>query len=125
RPGRAAVRAGPGPVHTAPDRGGVRGGEGGSRAGAVRGAELGGLAPPDDVVVLGAVVSDPGADSGRGENPGRDGVAGAGDLHPPVAVPGPEPRADRGGRHPRVVAEGGGADLQMAQGDRRVPTPLL
>jgi SRSO17 transposase len=60
-----------------------------------------------------------------GENPGRDRVAGAGDLHPPAAVPGPEPRADRGGRHPRAAAEGGGADLQVAQGDRPVPTPPL
>ena len=34
-----------------------------------------------------------------GENPGGDGVAGAGDLHPAAAVPGPEPGADRGGRH--------------------------
>ena len=60
-----------------------------------------------------------------GENPGRDGVAGAGELHPPAAIAGPEPRADRGGRHPRVVAEGGGADLHVAQGDRRVPAPPL
>ena len=58
-----------------------------------------------------------------GENPGGDGVAGAGDLHPVAAAPGPEPRADRGGRHPRVAAEGGGADLQVAQGDRRIPAP--
>jgi SRSO17 transposase len=60
-----------------------------------------------------------------GENPGRDGVAGAGDLHPAVAVAGPEPRANRGGRHAGVVAEGGGTDLQVAQGDRQVPTPPL
>ena len=60
-----------------------------------------------------------------GENPGGDGVAGAGDLHPVAAVPGPEPRADRGGHQPRVVAEGGGADLQVAQGDRQVPTAAL
>jgi SRSO17 transposase len=60
-----------------------------------------------------------------GENPGRDGVAGAGDLHPAVAVAGPEPRANRGGRHAAVVAEGGGTDLQVAQGDRQVPTPPL
>src|SRR5689334_22585526 len=49
-----------------------------------------------------------------GENPGRDGVAGAGDLHPAAAVSGPEPGADRRGRQPRAVAEGGGADLQVA-----------
>jgi SRSO17 transposase len=56
-----------------------------------------------------------------GENPGGDGVAGPGDLHPAAAVPGPEPRADRGGSHARVVAEGGGADLQMVQSHRHVP----
>src|SRR6185437_8029297 len=33
-----------------------------------------------------------------GENPGGDGVSGPGDLHPAAAVPGTEPRADRGGR---------------------------
>jgi SRSO17 transposase len=58
-----------------------------------------------------------------GENPGGDGVAGAGDLHPVVAVAGPEPRANRGGRHAGVVAEGGGADLQVAQGHRRILAP--
>jgi SRSO17 transposase len=56
-----------------------------------------------------------------GENPGGDGGAGAGDLHPLAAVPGPEPRANRGDRHARALAEGGGADLQVAQGDRRIP----
>ena len=56
-----------------------------------------------------------------GENPGRDGVAGAGDLHPAATVPGPEPGADRGDRQSRAVAEGGGADLQVAQGDWDVP----
>jgi SRSO17 transposase len=60
-----------------------------------------------------------------GENPGRDGVPGAGDLHPVAAVAGAEPGADRGGRQPRAVAEGGGADLQVAQGDRRVPAAAL
>jgi hypothetical protein len=60
-----------------------------------------------------------------GENPGGDGVASAGDLHPPAAVAGPEPGADRGGRQPRAVAEGGGADLQVAQGDRRIPAAAL
>src|SRR5262245_17038871 len=58
-----------------------------------------------------------------GENPGRDGVAGAGDLHPAPAVAGPEPGADRGGGDAGVVAEGGGADLQVAQGHRHVPAP--
>src|SRR4051812_17920321 len=60
-----------------------------------------------------------------GENRGRDRVAGAGDLHPAATVAGPEPRADRGGRHPRAVAEGGGADRQVAQGDRNVPAAPL
>ena len=58
-----------------------------------------------------------------GENPGGDGVAGAGDLHPAAAVAGPDAAGDRGGRQPRAVAEGGGADLQVAQGDRHVPAP--
>ena len=56
-----------------------------------------------------------------GENPGSDGVAGAGDLHPAAAVASPESRMDRGGGHARVMAEGGGADLQVAQGDRQFP----
>jgi SRSO17 transposase len=58
-----------------------------------------------------------------GENPGGDGVAGARDLHAAAAHPGAEPGADRGGGHASVVAEGGGADLQVAQGHRRVPAP--
>jgi SRSO17 transposase len=58
-----------------------------------------------------------------GKNPGGDGVAGARDLHAAAAVPGPEPRTDRGGSHAGVVAEGGGADLQVAQGHRPVPAP--
>jgi SRSO17 transposase len=58
-----------------------------------------------------------------GKNPGRDGVAGAGDLHAAVAGPGPEPRADRGGSDAGAMAEGGGTDLQVAQGDWYVPSP--
>ena len=60
-----------------------------------------------------------------GENPGGDGVAGAGDLHPVAEVAGPEPGADRGDGQPRAVAEGGGADLQVAQGDRPIPAAPL
>ena len=60
-----------------------------------------------------------------GENPGRDSVAGAGDLHPTATVAGPEPRANRRGHHPRVVAGGGGADRRVAQGDRRIPAAPL
>src|SRR6185437_8213261 len=56
-----------------------------------------------------------------GENAGRDRVTDAGDLHPAVAVSSTEPRADRGDHQPRVVAEGGGTDLQVAQGDRWIP----
>ncbi len=56
-----------------------------------------------------------------GENSGGDRVAGAGDLHAAAAVAGPEPRADRRGGHEGAVAEGGGADLQVAQGHRRIP----
>src|SRR5262249_35256881 len=60
-----------------------------------------------------------------GGTPGGEGVADAGDLHPPATVSSPEPRANRGGRHSRVMAEGGGADLQVVQGDRHVPTAPL
>jgi SRSO17 transposase len=56
-----------------------------------------------------------------GENPGGDGVTGAGDLHPAVAGAGPEPRADRRRGQSGAVAEGGGADRQGAQGHRHVP----
>lgn len=58
-----------------------------------------------------------------GENPGVDGVAGAGDLRAAAAGAGAEPRADRGAGHAGAVAEGGGADLQVAQGDGAVPAP--
>jgi hypothetical protein len=60
-----------------------------------------------------------------GENPGGDGVAGPGDLHPAAEVAGAEPGADRGGRQPGAVAEGGGADLQVAQDDRRIPAAAI
>src|SRR3954463_3398345 len=60
-----------------------------------------------------------------GKNPGGDRVTDAGDLHPAAAVPGPEPRADRGGRHARVVAEGGGADRPGGQENRKIPAASL
>ena len=60
-----------------------------------------------------------------GENPGGDGVAGAGDLHAAAAGPGSVSRADRGGGDAGVVAEGGGADLQVVQGHGEVPAPPL
>src|SRR3954471_4879892 len=56
-----------------------------------------------------------------GENPGGDGVAGARGLHAAAARPGAGPRADRRGGVARPVAEGGGADLSLAQGHRRLP----
>lgn len=56
-----------------------------------------------------------------GENPGGDGVAVGRDHHAVAAPPGPEPGADRRGSRAGVVAEGGGADLQVAQGHRDVP----
>jgi SRSO17 transposase len=56
-----------------------------------------------------------------GENPGSDGVAGAGDLHPTAAFAGAEPRADRGAGQSSVAAEGDGADLQVAQGHWDIP----
>ena len=60
-----------------------------------------------------------------GENPGRDRVAGAGDLHPAAPGAGAEPRVDRGGGHACAEAEGDGADLQVAQSHGKVPaTPL-
>jgi len=58
-----------------------------------------------------------------GENPGRDGVAGAGDRHAVAAGPGPESRANRRAGHAGAVAEGGGADLQVAQGHGDIPAP--
>jgi SRSO17 transposase len=60
-----------------------------------------------------------------GENPGGDGVAGAGDLHPAAAGAGAEPRADRGGGDAGPPADGGGTDLQVAQGHGEIPTPPL
>ena len=56
-----------------------------------------------------------------GENPVDQRVAGAGGLHEVVAAPGPVPRADRRGGVAGPVAEGGGADLPLAQGNRRLP----
>jgi SRSO17 transposase len=53
-----------------------------------------------------------------GGNPGRDGVAGPGDLHAAAAGAGPEPGADRRGGHAGAAAEGGGEDLPLARGDR-------
>jgi SRSO17 transposase len=58
-----------------------------------------------------------------GENPGGDGAAGAGDLHPAAAGAGAEPGVDRGGGDAGIAAEGGGADLQVAQGHRDIPSP--
>jgi hypothetical protein len=60
-----------------------------------------------------------------GENPGGDGVAGAGGLHEAAAGAGAEPRADRRGGHAGAAAEGGGADLQVAQGHRHLPATTL
>lgn len=56
-----------------------------------------------------------------GENPGRDGVAGARDLHSTAAGAGPEPGADRRGDHAGTAAKGGSEDLPLARGDRDVP----
>ena len=58
-----------------------------------------------------------------GENPCGDGLAGAEDLHPVVAGAGAEPGADRRAGHAGAVAEGGGADLQVAHGRGHVPAP--
>ena len=56
-----------------------------------------------------------------GENAGNHGVAGAGGLHPATAGTGAEPGSDRRRGDARPAAEGGGADLQVAQGRRRIP----
>ena len=54
-----------------------------------------------------------------GEDPGRDGVAGTGDLHPAAAGAGR--RADCRGGDAGAAAEGGGEDLSLAQVRRGVP----
>ncbi|MDG3005480.1 IS701 family transposase [Paludisphaera mucosa] len=56
-----------------------------------------------------------------GENPRRDGAASARGLHATAARPVARPRADRRGSVARPVAEGGGADLSLARGHRRLP----
>jgi hypothetical protein len=58
-----------------------------------------------------------------GENAGDHGVAGTGDLHAAAASPGAEPGANCTGGHARVVAEGGGVDLPLVQGHRKVSSP--
>ena len=57
-----------------------------------------------------------------GKNPGGDGVAGARDLHASATNASTESRADRGVGHPRLEAEGDGADLQVVQEDRPIPS---
>jgi SRSO17 transposase len=56
-----------------------------------------------------------------GKNTGGDRLAGARGLRPPAAGARPVARADRRGGYPGAEAEGGGADLQVAQGRRRAP----
>jgi SRSO17 transposase len=56
-----------------------------------------------------------------GENPGDHRVAGARGLHAVAEASRAEPGADRRRGHPRAEAEGGGADLPLAKGDRRPP----
>jgi hypothetical protein len=58
-----------------------------------------------------------------GENPGRDGVASAGDLHPTAAGARAESGVDRGGGGASAEAEGGSADRQVVQGRADVPAP--
>jgi SRSO17 transposase len=60
-----------------------------------------------------------------GENPGGDGLAGARGVLAVTAGTGAESGADRAGGDAGVVAEGGGADLQVVQGDWPVSTPPL
>src|SRR4051794_6263071 len=57
-----------------------------------------------------------------GENPGRDGVAGAGGLHAAAAGAGPEPGPHRRGSHSRLATKGGSEDLSLAQSNVLVST---
>jgi hypothetical protein len=66
-PGRSGSR----PAATAPDRGGIRGRQGRSRAGSLRGPELGRMAPPYDALPGGVVVLVPGTTASRGGKPRR------------------------------------------------------
>jgi SRSO17 transposase len=56
-----------------------------------------------------------------GKNPGDHGLAGPRGLHEAIPCPRAGSRADRRGGHACPAAEGGGADLPLAQGHRRVP----
>ena len=56
-----------------------------------------------------------------GENAGRDGVAGARDLHAAASAAGSEPGADRRGGHAGAALQGGGEDLPLARRDRGIP----
>ncbi len=56
-----------------------------------------------------------------GENPGRDRVAGARDLHAAAPGAGPEPGADRRGGHAGAASQRGGEDLPLARCDRDIP----
>jgi SRSO17 transposase len=58
-----------------------------------------------------------------GENAGGHRLAGTRGVHAAAPGPGPEPGTDRRRGQPGAVAEGGGADLQVAQGRRRFPAP--
>jgi SRSO17 transposase len=56
-----------------------------------------------------------------GENPGRDGVAGAADLQPLVAGPGADGGPDRRGDHTGAAPERGVADLPLVCGHPDLP----
>jgi hypothetical protein len=56
-----------------------------------------------------------------GENPGRDGVAGAADLQSIVAKPGAHGGTDRRGDHAGAAAERGIADLPLVCGHPDLP----
>src|SRR5512132_2649582 len=70
-PRRAPGRTGAGAVVPTPDRGGVPAGQGGGGSGALRGPQLGRLAPPCHARVVGLVVPGPGATAARGGKPRR------------------------------------------------------
>jgi SRSO17 transposase len=56
-----------------------------------------------------------------GENPGRNGIAGAADLQPLVAKPGAHGGTDRRGDHAGATAERGIADLPLVRGHPDLP----
>lgn len=57
-----------------------------------------------------------------GENPGVDGAATAGGVHPATPAPAGQRAADRGGSQPSATPQRGGADLPLVRPRQDVPT---